>query len=874
MALEKKMLAAPWGRFANLEQFGEQPLRDGLFSVDIDTARFDCLFSRGTGPGLFVLLSGARDPGAKTLPKFDRWSWYRMFPGSVLCISDPTLRLAPEELRIGWYLGTAEHDWMRAMAGLVAAIAGRLGLPTEAIVCYGSSAGGFGAIALAAELGSATAVAINPQTDAARYSARFVNQLLDVAFDGCRVDELSASERQRFSAIERLRKAPDAKCLIVQNLQDRDHYFYHYLPFCEAFDVPMEGGACPAGHIVSRLFDSPAGHGPEPKELAPELIAQAVALSGMAAGDAAVVGLSIRSLRITTEPVWIDVEDARLDALELHAHASSWPAGSRATALMLFELDEGADADEMKRQRISLSATIGPFSYLDHHIADGILRWKVKIPGGRVRRIGFRLWSWREDIVLENVHMVPQGGKLRVPAAGRLLALFADAEAVQDDTLAVDLLLGQEGCTPDCNALCANWHGSMDAYRQKRGGDELGRTDCFFETARGEYAHVSAFHAQPAMLAIPESIDAYFSSIGDKSRNMVRKATRAGYEYRAVDPNLYIDDIVDIRTSAPLRQGKKIPGYFSERPQYILREQPCKYHGAAFYGVFKDEKLVAYVTLTLFGQLAQINHILGHASHLKNGVMNLLMYHVVDDIIRTRPWIRAINYLYPGSAGAAHGTALFKRSIGFAARRLLTAYGDPRLAGLLDEKRRQRVKALEDEVARMDAAGAEPRIDRATLAESLVVATYGSRDEAREFLTSLSSEGESGRSCRLTFNHGPGWVVPGLDSASTIMVDGVGSHNVVDFLSAGFKSFTKSVSKGSFVLFDFPGDVEAACPPDSESLQPAIAYFKRRFKSTAPGPEAVRDGFKGSDFVLRAVAGYPQHEGGRACSMLLLKKVR
>ncbi|WP_410594782.1 hypothetical protein, partial [Bacillus sp. SIMBA_074] len=61
------------------------------------------------------------------------------------------------------------------------------------------------------------------------------------------------------------------------------------------------------------------------------------------------------------------------------------------------------------------------------------------------------------------------------------------------------------------------------------------------------------------MLGIPDSIDAYWSDIGDKSRNMVRKARRLGYQFRAIDPDEYGQDIYEIRTSDPMRQGRPIP---------------------------------------------------------------------------------------------------------------------------------------------------------------------------------------------------------------------------------------------------------------------------------------------------------------------------
>ena len=132
---DKDLLATKWGQFDSLESFQREALQDGRFSISIDGGNFECLYFGVKNPErLFVLLSGARDPKTQTLPKFNRWSWHKDFPGAVLCISDPTLYLDEEELRIGWYLGDSQRDWMTAMGSLVREILGRLNLVTRQVV--------------------------------------------------------------------------------------------------------------------------------------------------------------------------------------------------------------------------------------------------------------------------------------------------------------------------------------------------------------------------------------------------------------------------------------------------------------------------------------------------------------------------------------------------------------------------------------------------------------------------------------------------------------------------------------------------------------------------------------------------------------------
>jgi hypothetical protein len=360
---------------------------------------------------------------------------------------------------------------------------------------------------------------------------------------------------------------------------------------------------------------------------------------------------------------------------------------------------------------------------------------------------------------------------------------------------------------------------------------------------------------------------------------MVRKASRSGYHYVAVDPNQYIDDIVEIRTSAPIRQGKAIPVDFYERPKKIMDASSCKYHGDTFYGVFKENKLVAYVTFYLYGQLAQVNHLLGHADYLKDGIMNLLMYEAVNDIIKNKPWIRAINYLYPGNPGAASGTALFKRSMGFEPWWLLMAHGDPELAKLLDE-RRVRLRIAQESVREVPEPKIVRKLDSAELGESLFVATSSSRDEALAALLAAATS-DPGVPFHLAFSpEDQACASPRLKDEPVIVVDGVNPVNVTAFLSAGLKQFKNSLMNGTFLLFDFPRDIEVCgegLTMQSDMLGPlqkTKEYFLRRFKSLAPTSDAVRDGFKGSDFVLRGIADYRGHDGRGGRSVLLLKKIR
>lgn len=280
MATNRAVLDTIWGEFDDLSALQKTTLQDGRFVVEVDKGRFECLFfNKKSSNRLFVLLSGAIDPVKQTLPKFDRWSWHEKFPGAVLCISDPTLFLDTNRLRVGWYLGDEMYDWSRSLADLVSVCAGMLNIPTRRIIAYGSSAGGFGSLKLAATLGDATAVAINPQTNAFKYYEKAVTRLLEIGYGGATPNALPPVLYRKFSAIEALNAAPAARCLVVQNKLDEHHYKHHFISFCDALGAPQQGGSSPDGRIVTVLYESPDGHAPEPRSMVDELIISAVKLS-------------------------------------------------------------------------------------------------------------------------------------------------------------------------------------------------------------------------------------------------------------------------------------------------------------------------------------------------------------------------------------------------------------------------------------------------------------------------------------------------------------------------------------------------------------------------------------------------------------------
>jgi hypothetical protein len=278
--ISERVLGRERARFDGVEAITLGGWKRARFRVDADGGRFDCVLSRGSGR-LFVLLSGGVDraQGAE-LPRFQRWKWARSFPGHVLLVSDPTLYLA-DEIGLGWYVGPAASNWHRTLARLVSRVAAELGVGPDRIVYYGSSSGGFAAIATACWSRAAGAIAINPQTDVLRYQPVPVQRMLDACFPGTSPESFpDDAHRERLLAAGICARSSGTRILIAQNVRDHVHFELHFAPFCDRFGIPTNGGLAPDGTKASLLFENEQGHiAAEPRELLPQLLARYDALS-------------------------------------------------------------------------------------------------------------------------------------------------------------------------------------------------------------------------------------------------------------------------------------------------------------------------------------------------------------------------------------------------------------------------------------------------------------------------------------------------------------------------------------------------------------------------------------------------------------------
>jgi len=171
-------------------------------------------------------------------------------------------------------------------------------------------------------------------------------------------------------------------------------------------------------------------------------------------------------------------------------------------------------------------------------------------------------------------------------------------------------------------------------------------------------------HQALALLKLPLSHERYLNTVGAKTRNTIRKAERQAYEFRKFDWNNHLDEIFDINTSKEIRSAGPMHGWYTEpvKPRYHSEEEQ-RYR--KYYGVFKDERLCAYLNLVLCGDFAFFKHCIGHADHLKHGIMNYLLSCTVQEYAN-HPHIEWLNYEWM-SLDRSNSETAFKKHAGFKA---------------------------------------------------------------------------------------------------------------------------------------------------------------------------------------------------------------
>lgn len=162
------------------------------------------------------------------------------------------------------------------------------------------------------------------------------------------------------------------------------------------------------------------------------------------------------------------------------------------------------------------------------------------------------------------------------------------------------------------------------------------------------------------MLPLPDTLEEWRAG-HRTARKRADRASRLGYKFAPVARHEHADDIHAINTSLPERQGRPMSPGYQEPPSTTPDPMwPCPHHGVHPYGVFHDDRLVAYLWCYRSGDLALVSSILGHGDHLRNDVMYLLAAGTIDAELEHGGFL-----IYNRHDSGGDGLRYYKERVGF-----------------------------------------------------------------------------------------------------------------------------------------------------------------------------------------------------------------
>jgi len=151
------------------------------------------------------------------------------------------------------------------------------------------------------------------------------------------------------------------------------------------------------------------------------------------------------------------------------------------------------------------------------------------------------------------------------------------------------------------------------------------------------------------------------------ARQNARYAAKLGYRWQIIDRADWEDDLFEIRSSAPKRQGRGMPEAYMTRQVYgsdAWPEQHCTRHLITVHGVIgADDRLAGYCQVVQCGEVVRVNSILGHWDKLPDRVMWLLMMELIKWHIDECAAGYALYYTH--LSGHGPGLRYWKERLGF-----------------------------------------------------------------------------------------------------------------------------------------------------------------------------------------------------------------
>jgi hypothetical protein len=125
------------------------------------------------------------------------------------------------------------------------------------------------------------------------------------------------------------------------------------------------------------------------------------------------------------------------------------------------------------------------------------------------------------------------------------------------------------------------------------------------------------------------TLDAWFTAVGKKTRNMIRKAEKSGVKVTAVEPNpKLVEGIWKIYNETPVRQGRAFSHYGQSLQSVNYNLTLAK--KSTFIGAYIQEELVGFIQIIYGDHIAVISQILSLQQHWDKSLNNALLAKAVE----------------------------------------------------------------------------------------------------------------------------------------------------------------------------------------------------------------------------------------------------
>ncbi|MGM0577976.1 MAG: hypothetical protein ACQEXJ_19775 [Myxococcota bacterium] len=191
-------------------------------------------------------------------------------------------------------------------------------------------------------------------------------------------------------------------------------------------------------------------------------------------------------------------------------------------------------------------------------------------------------------------------------------------------------------------------------------GRELKRIYREFRRPHPRFPLVRRMQYGVALCELPGSWDAYFMGIEGSARRNYRKAVKRGYRFERIQFNDHLQDITDVMRSKEVRQGR-MPEQFLQATAHPIDDPPTRtdVHDYPYFGVLKDDRLVAYAGCFVAGEVVLLTTIYGHGDHERDGVVPMLVIGIAGYVPEHYPHVRY--YVYDTWFGASRSLRRFKK---------------------------------------------------------------------------------------------------------------------------------------------------------------------------------------------------------------------